>query len=159
MYYYSVKNKVEIILKNRFFEVVFGWMIPEFSDGHFEKSGIFTQTHRITTQKSRILSNPVVRISDFSVNVIFLELFLYWIWQEWSNYFQRIWSLNYELYLRRVKRSRYMEVATFALISPKSFRRTCAELNIIRSVNHIKQNFVISEWLNREKIKVTYDVT
>jgi transposase len=45
-----------------------------------------------------------------------------------------------------------MEAATFTLISPKTFRRTCAELNIIRPVNHIRQNFVISEGLNREKI-------
>jgi hypothetical protein len=48
MCYFSVKNRVEIILKIQFFQVLFGRMIPEFSEGHFEKSGIIypnTQSH------------------------------------------------------------------------------------------------------------------
>jgi hypothetical protein len=50
---YSVKNTVEIIMKNQFFQAELGLMIPNLSEGHFEKSGIIQPN---TTWKNWIYS-------------------------------------------------------------------------------------------------------
>jgi hypothetical protein len=140
MYYYSVKNKVKILLKNRVFEVVFGWMISEFSEGHFEKSGIVYPNTQNNNSENPDPQQPSCKdFRSFSKCNIFRIFPISNMTRMVQFNFQRIWSPKYEHCLRRVKRSRYMQAATFTSISPKNSRRTCAELNIIRSVNHIRQ--------------------
>ena len=107
-------------------------MIPDFSEGHFERSGIIhpnTQSHN--SEKPNPQQPRCTNFSSLSeCNIFFLTFRILNMTRIVQLNFQRSSSPRYELYLRRVKRSQYIEAATFTLISPKSFRKTCTELNI-----------------------------
>ena len=113
-------------------------MIPEFSKKHFEKSGIIhTKTRSHNSEKPNPQQPRCTNFRSISKCNIFLTFPVFNLTRIVQFNFQLTSSPRYEIYLRRVKRSQYMEAVTFTLIFYEKFRRTCGELYIIRSAIHI----------------------